>query len=308
MGRLPSGLLPARPRSLPAVPTSVHRGEAPRHDFDAVWRAQKAKGVQRWHARRVRRTLVVTHEACKAAFQGIPGVETAHFNAIAGLDLWRAVDLIVLVGRLLPSDRALAKLAGALFDTVVEGGYRHATKGIAMRDGTVRAARVLQHEDEQAELLRAAISDDELIQAIGRGRGVNRTHETPLEVQVLADVALPLLHDHVLDWPLLKPDLMQRMLLGGIAVDSPADAACLHPQLLANEKQAQKAFERAGFKRHFPYKHSYRDLSLKSAAYRRPGRGRGWTRACWLDASHDEACRALTRALGALAAWVPAED
>ena len=37
-----------------------------------------------------------------------------------------------------------------------------------------------------------AICEGELIQAIGRGRGVNRTAETPLEIDLLTDAVLPL--------------------------------------------------------------------------------------------------------------------
>jgi hypothetical protein len=70
--------------------------------------------------------------------------------------------------------------------------------------------------------MRAAICDDEIIQAIGRGRGINRKAGNPLEVHVLADVALPLAHHAVQRWDDGVPDLMQRMLLDGIAVDSPA--------------------------------------------------------------------------------------
>jgi hypothetical protein len=81
-----------------------------------------------------------------------------------------------------------------------------------------------------------------------------------------ADIALPLVHDRVLAWETVVPDIVQRMLLAGIAVDSPADAWLLHPGLFANEKQAQKALERAGFKRQNPLSNTYREMSLKSAA------------------------------------------
>ena len=150
-----------------------------------------------WQARRVApgRVLVVTYKACEAAFEDIPGVETGHFNAIAGLDVYRDVRLLVVVGRPLPSDAALAPLAGALFRHLPAGGYTTELRGVRMRDGSSRAVRVRAHADDKAELLRAAICDDELIQAIGRGRGVNRSADDPLEVHVLADVALPLVHD-----------------------------------------------------------------------------------------------------------------
>jgi hypothetical protein len=250
----------------------------------------------------------VTYKDCEAAFAGIPGVEVAHFNAIAGLDAWRDVALLMVIGRPLPRDSDLLIPAAALFGKDVEGSYRAEPASVRMRDGTARAARVLRHEDRHAEILRAAICDDELIQAIGRGRGVNRSAADPLEVQVLADVALPLVHDRVTSWELEALDLIQQMLLAGIAVDSPADAAALHPQLLANEKQAQKALERMGFKRQSPMSISYREMSLKCARYRRPGRGRGWQTACWLDGDADTVRSELERVLGPLAGWEPGRD
>ena len=155
-----------------------------------------------WEARRVRpgRTLVITYKDCEAAFGHIPGVDTAHFNDIAGLDAWKDVALLIVVGRPLPSDLTLEPPVGAFFGRVPAGGYVSSLRGIRMRDGSERTVRTIAHTDAQAEVLRAAISDDELIQAIGRGRAVNRTAANPLEVQVLSDVALPLVHDSLAPW------------------------------------------------------------------------------------------------------------
>ena len=189
-----------------------------------------------WQARRVApgRVLVVTYKACEAAFDGIPGVETGHFNAIAGLDVYRDVRLLVVVGRPLPSRCR----AGAARTARCSGTCpRAATTGrfAACGCATAAAARCgcTSMSDDKAELLRAAICDDEVIQAIGRGRGVNRTADDPLEVHVLADVALPLVHDRLLAWETVRPTSFQRMLLAGVAVDSPADAALLHPALFS---------------------------------------------------------------------------
>ena len=172
-----------------------------------------------------------------------------------------------------------------------------------MRDGSHRSIRTIGHEDSRAELLRSAICDDEVLQAIGRGRGVNRTADNPLQVQVLADVALPLVHDQIIAWETLRLDVMQEMLLAGLAVDSPADAAALHPDLFANDNTAKKRFEREGFKGQNPIRDIYREMSLKSARYRRPGRGRGWQTASWIDGSEEEARQRLEEAIGPLAEW-----
>ena len=148
-----------------------------------------------------------------------------------------------------------------------------------------------------------AVSDD----AVGRGRGVNRTAATPLDVHILADVALPLVHDTVSAWELVAPDVFQKMLLAGVAVDSPADAVALHPDQFGTANQAKLVFQRAGFKGQTSYKDPIREMTLKSAAYRRPGRGRGWQQAWWLDAlvSEDQARRLVEASIGPLAGWRP---
>ncbi len=84
-----------------------------------------------------------------------------------------------------------------------------------------------------------------------------------------------------------------------------ADAAALHLALFGDKKQAQKAFERSGFKRQNPIDISYREMSLKSASYRRGGRGRSWQQALWIGGSNEAARAVLSRVLGPLAEWKP---
>jgi hypothetical protein len=258
----------------------------------------------RWQARRVApgRVLVITYQSIESAFTGIPGVETAHYNAVAGLDQYKDVSLIICVGRPLPRDTEVEALCGAFFGHVPDGRYMTGASGIRMRDGTARAVRIVRHADERAETVRAAICDDELIQAIGRGRGVNRTSADRLEVQVLADVALPLLHDRLTPWEALRPDMFQRMLLAGLAVDSPADAAALHPEMFTNDEQAKKQLAEV-FKGNFPIRTTHREISLKSARYRRAGRGRSWQTCWWIDGGEGDARARLERVLGPLDGW-----
>lgn len=270
-------------------------------------RLQECVDFVRWHALRLapRPVLVITYRDIEAAFRGINGVSTAHFNAIAGLDRYRDAAAVILIGRPLPSDQALGPLVAGLFGRFPEGSYQRRMKSVRLRSGALAGIPVLEHEDEQAECLRAAICDDELIQAIGRGRGVNRTAETPLEIHVLANVALPLIHDQVIPWEACSPDTVQRMLIQGVAVDSPSDAAVLHPTLFGSAAAAESAFRRAGFNRQTPIYVSYRGLTVKSAGYRRGGRGRGWQQAFW-HGPDDQAIRdRLEAALGPFAEWKP---
>lgn len=122
----------------------------------------------------------------------------------------------------------------------------------------------------------------------------------------MADVALPLVHDEIASWDLLKPDLVQRMLLAGVAVDSPGDAAALHPDMFSGANQAKMAFRAAGFGCRFPISSSYRDLTLKSATYRRTGRGRSQAHAWWpADRDAGEVRQQIVAACGPLADWTP---
>ncbi|MBS8228422.1 hypothetical protein DYI42_19530 [Vannielia litorea] len=126
----------------------------------------------------------------------------------------------------------------------------------------------------------------------------------PLDVHVLADVALPLIYDEITVWEAVKPDLFQRMLLAGVAVDSPGDAAILQPVLFTSSNQAKQAFEAALFKCQTPMYDSYREMTLKSAAYRRAGRGRGWQRVWWIGYGGEGAMRSrIEGVLGPLAEW-----
>jgi hypothetical protein len=250
----------------------------------------------RWHAARGGRTLVITYKDCESAFAGIPKVETAHFNAIAGLDRYREVDRLIVIGRPLPSEADLHPLCGAVFGVEPSGVYGQDLATVRMTDGTTRIVRRVRHAHAQAEELRRAICDDEVLQAIGRGRGVNRTEANPLEVHVLADVALPLRFDRIEPWEAVKPDIIHRMLLAGVAVTSPADAAALHPDLFRNAEQAKKVFERDGFKGQNPIGSSYREMSLNSAAYHRTGAGLGTQRAYWLSGMATQVRAELERA------------
>lgn len=262
----------------------------------------------RWHARRVApgRVLVVTYKAIEDAFAGIENVNVAHFNAVAGLDCYKDVALLISIGRPLPPSTELEALAGTVFGHVPEGSYRRMRTGITMRSGISRSIEVLSHENVKAETLRAAICDDELVQVVGRGRGVGRGEGNPLEVHVLSDVALPLVYDLVQSWDAVKPDVMQQMLLAGVAVDSPADAAALYPGGFPSANQAKKLFDRCElFKGQNPIYSSYREMTLKSAAYRRAGRGRGWQRAWWIEAPQEITRAELEERLGPLAGWDP---
>jgi Bifunctional DNA primase/polymerase, N-terminal len=261
----------------------------------------------RWNALRHagKRCLVITYKGIEADFRDIPGVEVAHYNAVAGRDIWSDVACLFLIGRPLPSSQDLAEIGGAMFDSSGSGRYQAVPVGVNLESGRTGAISAIRHSDAAAEVMRAAICDDEVMQALGRGRGINRGADDPLEVHQLADVVLPIAYDRIMPWDRVRPDIVQEMLLAGLAVDSPADAAALHPALFASGAAADSAFRRSGFNRQNPIGNSYREMTVKSARYRRAGRGRGWQQVWWIEGSADTALERLLAAVGPLEGWVP---
>ncbi|MBF0325790.1 MAG: hypothetical protein HQL42_12075 [Alphaproteobacteria bacterium] len=79
--------------------------------------------------------------------------------------------------------------------------------------------------------IRWSICEAELIQAIGRGRGVNRTSETSLEVDLLTDVVLPVTIDTVLSWDEARPSRADIMAAHGVMLDNAAERARCFPDL-----------------------------------------------------------------------------
>lgn len=181
---------------------------------------------------------------------------TAHFNALVGLDQFGDARTIIVVGRPLPGPQIVEDMAGALTGRVIEklpGGewyqrqdatlYRRTPAGVVPVIG-----ETVGHPDKTAELIRRRICEGEVEQAIGRGRGINRTAADPLDVYLLSDVALDLPIDNFIDpEDVIAPtpfDLMHGE--GGIVLpDAPTDAARLYPSLWRNPDAARQAWVRS---------------------------------------------------------------
>jgi hypothetical protein len=126
-----------------------------------------------------------------------PGWIVWNFGAIRGRDEARAVPQLVIISRPLPGPAGVEIMAETIFGQRVERlppgeWYPKAQVGRLMTDGTGRRALASRHPDPLAEAVRFAVCEGELLQAVGRGRGVRRSVETPLDVLILTDVPIPL--------------------------------------------------------------------------------------------------------------------
>ena len=138
-----------------------------------------------------------------------PNVETAHFNQIRGRDEWKDSDLLIVIGRTQPPPNAMELNAEVLFHAQCkslgpEYYYDRVWVPLTATDVEVEAER---HPDPLVEMMRWRVCEAELIQAIGRGRGVNRTEADPLQVDLINTVPLPdIMIDEVVTWDDAQPD------------------------------------------------------------------------------------------------------
>jgi putative DNA primase/helicase len=132
-----------------------------------------------------------------------PRVEAVHFNALSGLDRWGGVGGMVVLGRTFPAPRTVELNAMALTGRVptpnpADAGWWYPMVERRVRLAGDRTAPLAM--EEHAEAVRWCICEGELIQAMGRGRGVNRSAATPLEIDLLTDVVLPVTVDALVPW------------------------------------------------------------------------------------------------------------
>jgi putative DNA primase/helicase len=166
-------------------------------------------------AARYRKVLVITYKGIEGALRVPDKVTSAHFGAITGIDAWGDVDLLIVVGRTEPSPTAMENVARTAHARDVNsispnanGDIRYSSvfRGVRLRkSGGCATVRNSEHPDADVEELRWVTCEGGLLQAIGRARGVNRTENTPLQVDILTNVALPLVVDEAVLWSEIEP-------------------------------------------------------------------------------------------------------
>jgi hypothetical protein len=205
--------------------------------------------IQRWIETGRQQTLVVCQEKVEEWLaERLPtSIRLAHFNDIAGLDDYKNARLLILAGRTQPGPEAVEALAGALTgaqpamvvaDARGFAWYPQIERGIRMADGRGIAVQGDRHPDAAAEDIRWQICEAELIQALGRGRAVNRTAASPLDVDLLFNVCLPITVDAVETWTRAEPSLLIETAVEGVMLTSPVDMVQVFPSLWPNRKSA----------------------------------------------------------------------
>jgi putative DNA primase/helicase len=260
--------------------------------------------------------LIVTYDAIEDRFATLPSVRTGHFNAIAGLDTFGDVRSLFVIGRPLPQPTTLWRMVLALTGKpIAPKPARIESRGQRMADGSTFAVQVRAYSDPDLEALRTAITDAAVLQAAGRGRGVNRTPDTPLRMFILADVVLPMPVKAVLPWSDVRPTPSERMAARGLLLENATDASRDYPDLFPTPKAAEHALARdpgRGRTPPIPYRSlfigKWGSPQLEQGHYRPQGAGHKPRRFWVADRRRDQVRADLEAALGPLAMFDLAND
>ena len=206
------------------------------------------------------RVLVVCQKAVKEALRVIGplphNVELAHHNAVAGRDEWGpqpdrpGVAALIVVGRTMPTLGAVERLAealgGAAVQEITNGWF---DRGDAIREGLGGQAEAVEserHPNPIAEAIRWQICEGELVQIIGRGRGVNRTADNPLDVLILTDAPIPVPVAETIGAADLDPSSFDMMAgAGGVVLYNARHASSAYPDLWGSPKAAEHSIRRS---------------------------------------------------------------
>ena len=238
-------------RQILDTPTSSNKlinAKDPRKHREAVRRYI----LRRWFETNRQSMLVICQMEMQQWLEGkLPeNISLGHYNAIAGLDEFRDVRVLILIGRTQPGPQSIetlsATLSGSMPSIVISqqssfNWFRRVRRGVRMKDGTGVAVLGDKHPDEFCESVRQQITESELIQAIGRARGVNRNDETPLDIDLMFDTVLPASVDEVAYWE--KPSLFYATAIDGVVLESPTDLIKVWPTIWANEKAAYRSIK-----------------------------------------------------------------
>jgi hypothetical protein len=131
----------------------------------------------------------------------LPGWKLWNFGAIRGRDDAREIRHLVVISRPLPAPAEAETIFGRGVQWLPAGElFPRDAIGRLMADGTGRRSLAYRHPDPVVEAVSFSICEGELLQAIGRGRGVRRTEDASLDVLILTDVPLPLAVDATTNW------------------------------------------------------------------------------------------------------------
>lgn len=255
---------------------------------------------------------VITYKATAEAIRPhVPeGVTVMHFGAVRGRNDVESVRWLLIAGRMQPSHYDSITMAETLTGLPVEGVSEQIEAQRLWRDDRgqwTETTQVRGFTDPMAQACLKAVRDADLMQALGRGRGVNRTEADPLDVLVIGDGFLSVpVHNAAGAWAdMTRRDVIEGQLaLGGIAYAGAKAAFYAYGTTLFTSHDAvKKALQRLG---DIPLIDTYREMSPSPMALvrlKRSKRAPDWTEALIDLAQHPDPRAGIEAQLGELAAF-----
>ena len=193
--------------------------------------------------------LVICHEQIEHAFMALPeakriGVElpqlrVLHHGDYAGDDDHGDVDVVMQIGGPFAPFRKIAELGTARFGVPVPIAKPVRVPCVAlMEDGSGVQWERMAYEHPAAQFVHEGIYDTSFTQGgLGRGRGINRSAETPLVIEVFGNVPLPVPLASISRW---RPSREQDLLANGGTHSNARDLYRFHPDQFDSEDAAAK--------------------------------------------------------------------
>lgn len=193
------------------------------------------------------RVLVITHkQAVKGLCAALPKSISSflHYGNLRGVDTFGDFDACYLVGEHLLPASACEAWCESMYNQPIGGISKKLPKILQTRDGKSHAVDVWSHTDELVAKRIDDTRNGEMLQAIGRLRGVNRTADNPCRIVVLADEVLPIEYDEVIEWPHFNTTAIDVAELYGVVPTSARTGSRLFPWISTSDDWWSERLER----------------------------------------------------------------
>jgi hypothetical protein len=179
-------------------------------------------------------------------------IHVEHYNDIAGVDGYKDVELLIMIGGTRPQVQQVENIAGALTGEVPievaadkngDFHYDEVRHGIRRRHGDIGVRTIgYQHPDPVGQQVKWQIWEGEQLNAWGRARAINRGPDTPkLKARLLFDNCLPITVDVVERWK--TESLLIAAALEGLLTSSPQHLCAMWPKVFPSLRTAERAMQ-----------------------------------------------------------------
>lgn len=217
--------------------------------------------------------LLITNKDTEEKLIGMnlpSSVSTLHYMATSGLDMYKNVPCLLIVGRnevpILLAEHQASLMRQKVITSIitdVQKWYTEIDKEIRCK-GSDFLVQATFHPDDIAEDIRYTVNEAQLIQAIGRARAVRRNSSNPLRIYILTNVPLPLTVDHTTVFLNLVPTKIEAEIIKmNMALLSSSEMLRTEPSKYNTKKVARTASEKF-YARYPEIKNNIKNLNLSS--------------------------------------------